>query len=101
MAQVRAFAERAGHPGQFAAGGQQRVELVLVRQRRKRRHHARSSMAPLRPDRSAAVLETLRERGDSRTAAPPVLSDEERQARLRRAVERAPDYGMERLPPSG
>ena len=30
VAQVRAFAQRAGGPGQFAAGEQQRVELVLV-----------------------------------------------------------------------
>lgn len=37
---------------------------------------------------------------DSRTSPPPTLSDEERQARLRRAIERAPDYGMELLPPS-
>ena len=37
----------------------------------------------------------------SRTSPPPELSDEEQQARLRRAVERAPDYGMELLPPSG
>jgi quercetin dioxygenase-like cupin family protein len=37
---------------------------------------------------------------DSRTSPPPALSDEERQARLRRAIERAPDYGMELLPPS-
>ena len=37
----------------------------------------------------------------SRTAPPPDLSDEEKQARLRRAIERAPHYGMELLPPSG
>jgi quercetin dioxygenase-like cupin family protein len=41
------------------------------------------------------------DRVDSRTAPPPDLSDEEKQARLRRAIERAPDYGMELLPPSG
>jgi len=41
------------------------------------------------------------DRVDSRTSPPPVLSDEERQARLRRAAERAPDYGMELLPPAG
>ena len=41
------------------------------------------------------------DRVDSRTSPPPALSDEEQQARLRRAVERAPDYGMELLPPSG
>jgi mannose-6-phosphate isomerase-like protein (cupin superfamily) len=41
------------------------------------------------------------DRVDSRTASPPVLSDEEQLARLRRAAERAPDYGMELLPPSG
>ena len=39
------------------------------------------------------------DRVDSRTSPPPDLSDEERQARLRRAIERAPDYGMELLPP--
>ena len=37
------------------------------------------------------------DRVDSRTSPPPALSDEEQQARLRRAVERAPDYGMELL----
>jgi quercetin dioxygenase-like cupin family protein len=37
----------------------------------------------------------------SRTSPPPQLSDEEKQARLRRAAERAPDYGMELLPPPG
>lgn len=37
----------------------------------------------------------------SRTSPAPALSDEERQARLRRAIERAPDYGMELLPPAG
>ena len=36
------------------------------------------------------------DRVDSRTA--PALSDEDKQARLRRAAERAPDYGMELLP---
>jgi quercetin dioxygenase-like cupin family protein len=41
------------------------------------------------------------DRVDSRTASPPDLSDEEKQARLRRAIERPPDYGMELLPPSG
>jgi quercetin dioxygenase-like cupin family protein len=35
----------------------------------------------------------------SRTSPAPVLTDEERQARLRRAAERAPEYGMELLPP--
>jgi quercetin dioxygenase-like cupin family protein len=40
------------------------------------------------------------DRVESRTSPPPAISDEERQARLRRAVERAPDYGMELLPPS-
>ena len=40
------------------------------------------------------------DRVESRTAPPPMLSEEERQARLRRAAERAPDYGMELLPPS-
>ena len=38
------------------------------------------------------------DRVDSRTSPAPALSDEEQQARLRRAVERAPDYGMELLP---
>jgi hypothetical protein len=41
------------------------------------------------------------DRVDSRTASPPALTDEEMQARLRRAAERAQDYGMELLPPSG
>jgi quercetin dioxygenase-like cupin family protein len=41
------------------------------------------------------------DRVDSRTSPPPALSDEERQSRLRRAIERAPDYGMELLPPPG
>jgi mannose-6-phosphate isomerase-like protein (cupin superfamily) len=41
------------------------------------------------------------DRVDSRDSPPPELSDEERLERLRRAVERAPDYGMEILPPSG
>jgi quercetin dioxygenase-like cupin family protein len=41
------------------------------------------------------------DRVDSRTASPPALSDAEKQARLQRAVERAPDYGMELLPPRG
>ena len=41
------------------------------------------------------------DRVDSRTAPPPELSDQERQARMRRAAERAPDYGMELLPPPG
>jgi quercetin dioxygenase-like cupin family protein len=41
------------------------------------------------------------DRVDSRTSPPPALSDEERQVRLRRAMERAPDYGMELLPPPG
>jgi quercetin dioxygenase-like cupin family protein len=39
------------------------------------------------------------DRVESRTSPPPAISDEERQARLRRAAERAPDYGMELLPP--
>jgi len=37
----------------------------------------------------------------SRTSPAPALTAEERQARLRRAMERAPDYGMELLPPPG
>jgi quercetin dioxygenase-like cupin family protein len=37
---------------------------------------------------------------ESRTSPAPELTDEERQARLRRAIERAPDYGMELLPPA-
>jgi quercetin dioxygenase-like cupin family protein len=39
------------------------------------------------------------DRVDSRTSPPPELSDEEKQARMRRAAERAPDYGMEVFPP--
>jgi quercetin dioxygenase-like cupin family protein len=39
------------------------------------------------------------DRVDARTAPPPALTPEERQARLRRAAERAPAYGMELLPP--
>ena len=39
------------------------------------------------------------DRVDSRTSPPPALSDHERQARMRRAAERAPDYGMELFPP--
>lgn len=41
------------------------------------------------------------DRVESRTSPPPAISEAERQARLRRAVERAPDYGMELLPPQG
>ncbi|RKQ93227.1 Cupin domain-containing protein [Solirubrobacter pauli] len=37
----------------------------------------------------------------SRTSPAPVLTDEERRARLQRAIERAPAYGMELLPPAG
>lgn len=37
----------------------------------------------------------------SRTSPAPDLTDEERRARLWRAIERAPDYGMELLPPAG
>jgi hypothetical protein len=37
------------------------------------------------------------DRGDSRTASPPALTDEEKQARLGRAVERAPDYDIQLL----
>lgn len=36
----------------------------------------------------------------SRTAPAPELSEAEREDRLRRAMERAPDYGMELLPPT-
>ena len=36
----------------------------------------------------------------SRTAPPPPLSDAERQARLERAIAKAPEYGMEILPPA-
>jgi hypothetical protein len=39
------------------------------------------------------------DRVGSRTSPPPELSDEEKQARMRRAVERAPAYGMEVLLP--
>ena len=38
------------------------------------------------------------DRVESRTAPAPALTDEEQQARMRRAIERAPDYGMELLP---
>jgi quercetin dioxygenase-like cupin family protein len=41
------------------------------------------------------------DRVESRTSPPPDLSDEEKQARLRRAVALAPDFGMEILLPSG
>ena len=41
------------------------------------------------------------DRVKSRTSPPPDLSDEEKQARLRRAVAVAPDFGMEILLPSG
>src|SRR3954451_12573955 len=37
------------------------------------------------------------DRVDSRTSPPPELSDVEKQARMRRAAERAPEYGMELL----
>jgi mannose-6-phosphate isomerase-like protein (cupin superfamily) len=40
------------------------------------------------------------DRVKSRTSPPPELSDEEQHARLRRAVERSPAYGMEVFPPS-
>lgn len=40
------------------------------------------------------------DRVESRTAPAPELSDEEQHARMRRAVERAPAYGMEVFPPS-
>ena len=39
------------------------------------------------------------DRVQSRTSPPPQLSDSERQARLQRAMEKAPQYGMEILPP--
>src|SRR3954463_12256869 len=35
----------------------------------------------------------------TRASPPPPLSDAEREERLRRAIARAPDYGMELLPP--
>jgi hypothetical protein len=35
----------------------------------------------------------------TRTSPPPPLSDAEREERLRRAIARAADYGMELLPP--
>ena len=41
------------------------------------------------------------DRVKSRTSPPPDLSDEEKQARLRRAVAVAPDFGMEILLPAG
>jgi mannose-6-phosphate isomerase-like protein (cupin superfamily) len=37
----------------------------------------------------------------TRTSPAPQLSDAERQERLRRAIEKAPEYGMEILPPPG
>jgi quercetin dioxygenase-like cupin family protein len=40
------------------------------------------------------------DRVPTRTSPPPPLSDAERQERLRRALARAPDYGMEILPPT-
>jgi hypothetical protein len=39
------------------------------------------------------------DRVESRTSAPPQLSESERQERLQRAIEKAPEYGMEILPP--
>jgi quercetin dioxygenase-like cupin family protein len=39
------------------------------------------------------------DRVQSRTSPPPKLSESERQARLQRAMEKAPQYGMEILPP--
>ena len=41
------------------------------------------------------------DRVKSRTSLPPDLSDEEKQARLRRAVALAPEFGMEILLPRG
>ncbi len=46
-----------------------------------------------------AFFAEVADRVESRTAPAPALSDEEQRARLRRAAERAPDYGMELLPP--
>ena len=37
----------------------------------------------------------------TRTSPAPPLSDAERQERLRRAAAKAPEYGMEILPPAG
>jgi mannose-6-phosphate isomerase-like protein (cupin superfamily) len=37
----------------------------------------------------------------TRTSPAPALTDEERRERLDRAMDRAPDYGMELLPPPG
>jgi quercetin dioxygenase-like cupin family protein len=53
------------------------------------------------PSGLEAFFAEFGDRVDSRTASPPALTEEEQQARLRRALERAPDYGMELLPPSG
>ena len=77
------------HPGQRAA---------RVPQRRRR---ARAPAVHRRSGGLEAFFAEFGDRVESRTSPPPELSDEEKQARLRRAVERAPDYGMELLPPSG
>jgi hypothetical protein len=39
------------------------------------------------------------DRVPSRTSPPPRLSESERKERLQRAMEKAPEYGMEILPP--
>jgi mannose-6-phosphate isomerase-like protein (cupin superfamily) len=52
----------------------------------------------------AGLEEFFAEFGDrvpTRTSPPPELTESERQERLQRAVARAPDYGMELLPPPG
>jgi quercetin dioxygenase-like cupin family protein len=52
----------------------------------------------------AGLEEYFAEFGDpvpTRTSPAPQLSDAERQARLRRAMQKAPEYGMEILPPPG
>jgi quercetin dioxygenase-like cupin family protein len=48
-----------------------------------------------------AFFAELGDRVSSRTSPPPELTDEERQERLRRGVERAPAYGFEILRPPG
>jgi quercetin dioxygenase-like cupin family protein len=46
-----------------------------------------------------AFFAEFADRVDTRTAPPPDLTDQQQQARMRRAQEVAPDYGMELLPP--
>jgi hypothetical protein len=65
----------------------------IVRNRSGRKH-------PEHGERASMTIGGARDCGvDSRTSPPPALSGDERRERLRRAVERAPDYGMEIPPP--